>query len=279
LRGYVQPASGTLLFDTYTGATAGYSVRKLRTAYAGSCLRVQRSSDSTEQDIGFDGAGYLDTASMLTFCGANNGHVVTWYDQSGNGYNLTGGATVANIVNAGALRTANSVATLRFANFGKLYHLAGASFWTTATSCVSAVASLESVSENSGRILSVSVGTGADYVASTGVMLSRNGTGVSIQSYRDAYIGTRTINYNQLYVMQTNFTGSEGVVTLDGSAATATAITTSFNVTQINVGGNSAASAGELLTGHISEMTMWPTNQASNVAAMRTSQKNYFGTA
>jgi hypothetical protein len=72
----------SLLLDLYP-ATAAFSVRKLRTAYTGACMRVRRSSDNTEQDIGFSG-GELDTASLLSFVGANNGFVVTWYDQSGS---------------------------------------------------------------------------------------------------------------------------------------------------------------------------------------------------
>lgn len=69
-----------LLLDTYTGASVAYSLRKLRTAYTGNCIRVRRSSDSAEQDIGF-ASNVLDTAALLTFCGAGDGFVTTWYDQ------------------------------------------------------------------------------------------------------------------------------------------------------------------------------------------------------
>lgn len=58
------------------------SVRKLRAAYAGSAIRVRRSSDNTETDIGFDVNGHLDTATLLTFVGAGNGFVTKVYDQS-----------------------------------------------------------------------------------------------------------------------------------------------------------------------------------------------------
>jgi hypothetical protein len=44
---------------------------------------VRRSSDSAEQDIGFSGNN-LDTASLLSFCGAGDGFVTTWYDQVGS---------------------------------------------------------------------------------------------------------------------------------------------------------------------------------------------------
>jgi SPP1 family predicted phage head-tail adaptor len=76
-------AAASLLLDLYPNASAAYSLRKLRTAYSGSAVRVRRSSDNTEQDIGFV-SGQLDTTSLLAFCGAGNGFVTTWYDQSGN---------------------------------------------------------------------------------------------------------------------------------------------------------------------------------------------------
>jgi hypothetical protein len=78
-----------LLLDTYTGAAGAYSLRKLRTAYTGSAIRVRRSNDNAEQDIGFDGNGNLDESALTTFVGANSGFVTTWYDQSGNGRNAT----------------------------------------------------------------------------------------------------------------------------------------------------------------------------------------------
>lgn len=72
--------SATLLLDLYPAA-AGYSVaRKLRNAYSGSCIRVRRSSDNAEQDIGFDGLD-MDTTSLAAFCSGTNGFITTIYDQ------------------------------------------------------------------------------------------------------------------------------------------------------------------------------------------------------
>ena len=82
-------AEATLLLDTYTGAAAAYSLRQLRTAYTGSAIRVRRASDNTEQDIGFDGSGELDTTSLASFCSGTNGFVAKWYDQSGNANDAT----------------------------------------------------------------------------------------------------------------------------------------------------------------------------------------------
>ena len=48
---------------------------------------LRRTSDNTEQDIGFDSNGDLDTTALLAFVGTggtDNGFVVKWYDQTGN---------------------------------------------------------------------------------------------------------------------------------------------------------------------------------------------------
>ena len=84
----VTAAAPAFLLDTYTGAAAAYSVRKLRSAYVGSCMRVREDGTDTETDIGFDANGDLDTAAIGTHCGSNNGFVVTWYEQSTNGRDI-----------------------------------------------------------------------------------------------------------------------------------------------------------------------------------------------
>jgi hypothetical protein len=55
------------VLDDYTGAAAAYSLRKVRSAYTGSAVRVRRSSDDGLQDIGFDANGDLDTTALTTF--------------------------------------------------------------------------------------------------------------------------------------------------------------------------------------------------------------------
>jgi len=101
-------AAQNLLLDDYPNAAAAYSLRKLDKDYTGSAIRVRRSNDNSEQDIGFVGND-LDTASLKTFVGANSGFVTTWYDQSGNARNATQ-TTAANqprIVNAGTVDRRN----------------------------------------------------------------------------------------------------------------------------------------------------------------------------
>jgi hypothetical protein len=74
------------LLDDFPNAAAAYSLRKLSENYTGNCIEVRRSSDNALQNIGFVN-NELDTASLLSFVGAGNGFVRTWYDQSGNNRN------------------------------------------------------------------------------------------------------------------------------------------------------------------------------------------------
>lgn len=116
LQTFVGSYSPGAVLDSAGTALAAYSVRKLRSAYAGSAIRVRRS-DNTQQNIGFLPSGELDVPSLLSFVGSSgNGYVTTWYDQSGNGYNATQptGGSQPIIVSSGSLNTMNGRPALRY---------------------------------------------------------------------------------------------------------------------------------------------------------------------
>jgi hypothetical protein len=91
--------SGPIL-DALTGVLAGYSVRRLRTAYTGDIMRVRRDSDNNEIDVGFDSndefgltspvsnatsGSFTDFADFIGHGGTPaNGFCRYWYDQSSN---------------------------------------------------------------------------------------------------------------------------------------------------------------------------------------------------
>jgi hypothetical protein len=105
----VIPTQSALL-DSYSGAAAAFSLRKLTSTYTGSAIRVRRSSDNTEMDIGFDAVGNLDTVALSQFVGSGSGFVKTWYDQSGNYRNVaqTTAANQPRIINSGSLELLNN---------------------------------------------------------------------------------------------------------------------------------------------------------------------------
>lgn len=108
------------LLDDIPNAGIALSVRRLNSAYTGPCMRVVRASDSTQQDINFDGSGDLDTAAIASFCSGTTGYVGVWYDQSGSGFDAEGKDYGVNndslpiIYESGAVTTLNGIPAPRF---------------------------------------------------------------------------------------------------------------------------------------------------------------------
>lgn len=103
--------------DDYTANLVGaWSVaRRLLGSYQGPLIRIRRSSDNSEQDIGYDGDGNLDTAAITSFVGANSAFATKVYHQnSGNDLLQTTTGYQPRIVNAGAIETIGSIPALKF---------------------------------------------------------------------------------------------------------------------------------------------------------------------
>jgi len=81
------------ILNQFPGASLGLSLELLDKDYSGFCIKVRRSSDNNELDIGFVN-NELDTASLLDFVGSGNGFVSIIYDQVGSN-NMT--KTTANL--------------------------------------------------------------------------------------------------------------------------------------------------------------------------------------
>jgi hypothetical protein len=89
------PNPAPYLLNAYTGATAGYSLRRLSSTYTGFAIKVQDNVGGATLDVGFNINRGLDTAAIAIYGGVNDVFVETWYDQSGNGNNAVQ-ATSAN---------------------------------------------------------------------------------------------------------------------------------------------------------------------------------------
>ena len=137
------------ILDIYPTAHHAYSLRKLRSAYGGFCLRIRRTTTTptvttTTVDLDFDSNNTISLNSAITyvsgtattainlgqFCASilngytnpdlvninQNIFVVTWFDQSGNGKNPTN-ATAGQqprLVNGGNLETSGGKIAVRF---------------------------------------------------------------------------------------------------------------------------------------------------------------------
>jgi hypothetical protein len=113
---YVFPKPTPYLLDTYEGAAAAYSLRRLRSSYTGPAVRVRRASNNDELDIYFNRDGSLDTATLETFCAGTDGFVKVWYDQGQGGNDATQATTASQpqIVSSGSVTTENGEPTLVF---------------------------------------------------------------------------------------------------------------------------------------------------------------------
>lgn len=89
--------------DITKGAVAAYSLRKLKSS-ATKAIRVRRSNDNEEIDIGFIDNS-IDVIALMQFVGINSGYITKWYDQSGycNDAVQTTASNQPRIVNAGIL--------------------------------------------------------------------------------------------------------------------------------------------------------------------------------
>jgi hypothetical protein len=66
---------------------AAWSMNRKLVSSATVAIRVRRSSDNTQSDIGFSG-DVLDAGALASFVGANDAFVTNVYDQTGNGRHL-----------------------------------------------------------------------------------------------------------------------------------------------------------------------------------------------
>lgn len=118
--------AGSRLLDVYSGAYGAYSLRRISSSYSGSAIRVRRSSDNAEQDIGFTTNGDLNVTALTSFVGSNNGFISKLYDQSTIGAHLEqpSGTLQPVIVLGGSVVYLNSKPAIRFgalSNYNQLY--------------------------------------------------------------------------------------------------------------------------------------------------------------
>jgi hypothetical protein len=261
------------LLDTYSGAAAAYSLRKLRTAYTGDAIRVRRASDNTEQNIGFVN-NVLDTASLTSFCSGTNGFVTTWYDQSGNGRDATQstGANQPQIVSSGSVILDNNKPAVQF--------------------------------DGSNHILSLtSVVNNPNYLAIISVYKHNRLTPGVIYSYRDSVteliqLTAESATENRLQIRSSataiqilsvttsakqklGFGEFNNVTPLHSLAIDSTNTTTNstsfsgtLNTTTNYIGGIYSNAA--FVEGSIQELILYPSNQSSNRTGIETNINDFY---
>ena len=271
----------TGLLDTYPGAAAAYSLRLLDSDYAGSAIRVRRASDNTEQDIGFDGNGDLDTSALATFCAGTDGFVKTWYDQSGNANDATQTTTSAQ---PKVYDSVTGVVTNDENGLPCIGHL------TTATTQMSTTSTISGTSAATLLVAMHRISTGTETQPVPAAALSDGANTYSVQSDNletsNAYLRHAFPNYaittfgeqptiDGIYLAQVDFASGTGVAKKNNDRSRSVSYTpanTSLSAFNINLFFSGSANRGD---GQIQEVVYWP-NDTHNAQEVIDAVNDYY---
>jgi len=287
-------ASYSPLLDTYTGAKIAYSLRKLDSNYTGNAIRVRRSSDNSEQDIGFTN-NELDTTSLLSFVGSNDGYVTTWYDQSGNTNNATHNNAFNQplIVSSGVVNTINSKPSIKFNGIVKLnistnnFGQSNSVPYTILT--VSNMTSLPSDTATNGGSHIFGIGSASNgYFTSYGdkIGFAYNG-GSPVTNYTSGRPSQQVLQDTNIVSLNSTqlsiYTRGSGTNTLSSNNNTPVTNTQTANpypYSQASIGassGNNYAGSGvSPLIGNISECILWWTNFNSDRTDIKDNLNSFY---
>jgi hypothetical protein len=259
-----------LLLDDYPDSSSAYSLRKLRSNYSGFCIRVRRSSDNAEQDIGFVN-NIVDITALTTFCGAGDGFLSFWYDQSVFGNNLRQTILLAQpqIVNSGNILLLNSEPTLLF-NGTSQYFISSLSLSSIQTTIV-AVSKQTSVDANYRRLLSFDLFSDGYYLGSNA------GTDDMLAIFDNIILtcfGGTSITQNITIAYNNSTTGF--LISNGTQVNSITTTVVSYGSKPLYVGTDRNLGASEFWNGNIQEIIIYPTNQSSNLSGINTNINSFY---
>ena len=267
----------TPLLDIYTNATHAYSLRKLRTAYTGSAIRVRRdSTGQAEQDIGFTSFGDLDTVALKNFVRNNSGFVVTWYDQQGS-------VNVTNATQAGQPRIMLSGVIERINGMPTINSIAS-------TRNLIATVSIALSNMSYFGVINVETVTASDAIISLQVAGSSNqyrsiaaGSGVlSLISRTSAgnFSANTSISLNTSYLFSGFWRSNTDreIFTNGGNSATSTNTSAGFTATKLLIFKlrDTDASGVNGYRGKCSELVFFNSDQSANKTGIESNINSYY---
>lgn len=241
-------ASASSYLDQLSTAPVAACYLKKVISTATNCLRVRRSSDNTEQDFGFSGTA-VDSAAIVTFCGAGDGFVTKLYDQTGHGFDAVQ-ATAANqpkIVSAGSylgrvtFDATNDTMKMTAVTMGSaycgMYSRIKAAVGFGGTTARIMVESSPSYLTNTGAFIFYANQTGALYSMGIGANKNREDASLGISTYSQVSVLWDLTQGAAVDLTRAYINGSEITGTGSGSGWPAT-----FSTYDINLGSRNAAS-------------------------------------
>jgi len=254
------------LLDDYSGASAAYSLRLLDSTYSGNAIKVRRASDNTEQDIGFVD-NELDTSSLETFCSGTAGYVTTWYDQSGNGNDVTQStaAQQPQIVVGGSTIVEGTKPAFDFLTGGNFIGATGYSFTDFAAFTV------------------MHSDTNSSYPISC---QSSNNTGwrqhiVNATTFRSRMFGVNidaSVTTSEDYTLLSTLSyGNNGYTFVDGvQEATASVTPTADTSANLEVGSSTSVSSTTFYNGRMQEVVVYDSDQSTNRSGIETNINDFY---
>jgi hypothetical protein len=254
--------AGQELLDTYTGSTAAFSLRPLRSATSSSNLiEVRRSTDSAVNNFT---ATQITDGTLTAFCGAGNGFVSKWYDQSGSNNHAVQADTnlQPRIVNAGALELDAGKPAIVFGS-------ANGVCLSPPSIIMGATAAFFSVTRhtNAGSGFSFYIGengTSNFFVGKT--------SGGSLAAYINNPSGISSTNIVQKTIAYWQLGTSISQYKFNGSGATLGDIVNSANWRI----GTRSSQAGQMWIGPIQEIIYYPTSQVSTNSGIISALNTYY---
>jgi hypothetical protein len=224
---------------------------------------VRRASNNDELDIYFDGQGNLDTASLEAFCAGTDGFVKVWYDQGPEGNDATQDEATADqpkIVASGSVITESGKPTVSFTDsileidspdlYGQAVFDAYIAYSTSDTSYL-----LFSDPTSSQYSYVIESGSG-----STTIESGYNKTSLYVNGAEVPIDGTTTRDdlYNACV---------KGVMTLEVHQGHTTSSWVQFDISKWS---------GRKLTGNVSEMVFYNTDQSTNRTGIETNINDFY---
>ena len=267
LLSFTNPVAATFsILDNYPGASAAYSLRKVRTAYTGSAIRVRRS-DNQEMDIAFNANGDLDTTTLLSFVGSGDGFVARWYDQSGNNdyaYNTTA-SSQPRIVMSGVVTTSGGRPAIYWDNSRPDFLRINTKSWSGINTIRSSFVSMKWVTGTGNTPIFGQTSDANFHPDTTGNNLILS----------EAY-ASYDIKYGALYL-----NGASKALNQFSKSINSNILVSMIQLSQVgyfNLIGNDrgyAAPAG-YFKGYYSEIIIYPTNQAANRTLIESNMNGYY---
>ena len=234
----------------------------MNTDYTGDAVVVRRSSDNATQSIGFID-GELDTDTLNTFCTGADGFITTWFDQSGNGFDVS--QTIA----SRQPQIFDSVNGIVFENGKPTIEFDGNKTFTT-TATISNASDYymfyvrNKTVEDTGYLLHSETGQLIievfEYAAYLDPVNSVEGTGI-LEGHKLVHFELNSTTGGKVYENSIN--------TQTGLNYSQTAISSRTSIGGIYTG------VGDFI-GNIQELIIYPTNESGNRTGIETNINNFY---